>query len=93
MRGAWARVLQEIRKFRNLADNLKLEDVEGDASLFVDVVAVLRAAATFLEMRLKYINVVPWNSSQADTLGGEASFLVGATSLPFHQQDGLTQFL
>ena len=93
LRGAWSRVVEEIQKLQNLADRLRLEDVEGDASLLVDVAAALRKAASLLEMRFKYLNVVPWSFCQADTPSGAASFLVGATSRPFDQHDELTKFL
>ena len=93
MRGAWKRVSQEIQKFRDLAANLTVEDCEGDASLFTDLVAALRGAAALLEIRFKYLNVVPWSFSNADTPEGAMSFLEGATSLPLDQQDPLTQFL
>jgi hypothetical protein len=93
LRGAWSRVEREVRKLRDLADNLTVEDCEGNESLVNDVVAALRMAASLLEMRMKYLNVVPWNFSNADTPEGAARFLEGATSLPFEQQDVLTQFL
>ncbi len=93
MRGAWKRVSQEIQKFRDLAANLTVEDCEGDASLFTDLVAALRGAAALLEIRFKYLNVVPWSFSNADTPEGAMSFLESATSLPLDQQDPLTQFL
>jgi hypothetical protein len=76
-----------------LADTLTVEDCEGDAYLVNVVVSALRVAASLLEMRFKYINVVPWNFCKADKTGGAARFLEGATSLPFEQQDELTRFL
>ena len=93
MRHAWSRVSREIQKLRRLADNLTVEECEGDAYLVTEVVAALRVAASLLEMRFKYLNVVPWNFSNADTPEGAMRFLEGARSLPFEQQDPLTQFL
>lgn len=78
---------------RERALTLTLEDCEEDGPLFADVVAALRVAAALLDMRFKYLKVVPWNFSNADTPAGAASFLAGATALPFEQQDALTQFL
>ena len=93
LKRAWSRVAREIQKLRDFAANLTVEDCEGDASLFPEVVAALRAAASLLEMRFKYLKIAPWNFCNADTPAGAAAFLESATSLPFDQQDELTQFL
>ena len=70
-----------------------MDDCEGDPALFASIATSLRQTASLLDLRFKYLKVVPWNFAHADSRDGAALFLAGATSRPLAQQDALTQYL
>ena len=82
-----------LNKLREDAQNLTVADCEGDELLCGVIATSMRQTAELLELRFKYLKVVPWNFCHADTPEGAAQFLVGATSRPLAQQDQLTQYL
>ena len=93
MHRAAERVDRAIRDFRKAAEDLTLEDCEGDEQLFHTISTSLRQAAALLELRFKYLKVAPWCFVNAESQDGAQRFLASATSRRFEEQDVLTQFL
>ena len=93
MKGAAKRIDEEIDWFRRRARNLIVADCEGDRELHQDMTSILRLVANILEYRHKYLKIVPWSFSQADTASGAAAFVDDVTSHASEKHDPLTLFL
>ena len=52
------------------ANNLTLEDVEGDKPLHTQIVNALRGTVNLLNTRFKYLKALPWCMCKADTRAG-----------------------
>ena len=93
LKDAAKRVDEEIAWFHQKARTLTVAECEGGAELHAAVVAVMRIVANVLEYRHRYLKIVPWSFSNADSQVGAQAFLAGVRSRPSNQHDPLTVYL
>lgn len=84
---------EQIDKFRTRAREFSVADCAGNAALYEEIATALRRVAEVLNLRFKYLHIVPWSFIHADSPEGAKEFLRGATSKPLGEQDDLTRYL
>ena len=92
MRDAANKVHEMVAELRVGARTLAIADTQGDAELVGVIRIALLQSAELLEMRFKYLDIVPWNFCNADTQAGAQKFLDGVRARPLEAHDGLTRF-
>ena len=91
LRQAWQFVQSQKSEFSNAHRQLRLEDCEGSLELFGAVKSMLLTAVTTLETRFKYLRLVPWALSNADTVEGAQECLNQIRARPIHEHDVVTR--
>ena len=90
LREAYQRVKDEVNVFHGLANNLTVEDCEGDVDLHTCIINALRYAVMQLNQRFKYLKALPWCLALADTVEGALRVLTKYRALPRDRHDPVT---
>ena len=72
LRQAAPKVKAVVAELRERANKLTAADCEGDGRVCTAVINAIRACASELELRFKYLCVLPWSLSRADEREGAA---------------------
>ena len=80
-----------MAELRRLAKPEVLSAADAQAHVGVIRTALLQSAE-LLEMRFKYLNVVPWSFCNADSQAGAQKFLDGVRAHPLEAHDDLTRY-
>ena len=93
MKYAFQRIREEVTNMLDCARLLTPAVCEGDAELVSEMQSLLRVGAQQLELRHKYLDLVPWSIVNADTPEGARAFLLGLDAKPASEHDELTRHL
>ena len=91
LREVYQHAQDKVREARTSADTLTDADAEGDAEVHDIISSLLRAKATELNLRTRYLGCPPWSFSQCDTVEGAKTFLEQVAKYPMEKHDPLTR--
>jgi len=90
LKDASTHLKDHINETRDLARSLPATATEGDEALCASQRSLLLIKATELRTRTKYIDVVPWAFSQADSIEGARECIRQVEAFPLDQHDPYT---
>ena len=88
---AWSKIKSFVAELRAAANELRLDQCGDDTDLHTWLVNSMRACAADVLERFKYLSVVPWAFSMADTVEGAIACLQQWRARPPGDHDSMTR--